>query len=135
MLDHKGFLVSLEDLRDLRLKKAKIAEDERDVNQAIDTLVRDVVEYMDSTDQLSVKVKGFGTASRTSTKHYSIDKDDPIAAEAFEAFVKNRDEWELITAPHWKKVHGYFKEKLEMNEEIPPGIKTFIKDNITIRGL
>lgn len=135
MVDHKDFMTGLENLRLMRHQKAQFEEEIKTVNEAIETQVRELVEYMEKTDQLSVKVKGFGTAILTSTKHYSVDSDDPIAAEAFERYLKDRGEWDLVTAPHWKKIHGYYKEKLDLNEELPPGIKTFIKTNITLRGL
>jgi hypothetical protein len=134
MLDHKGFMIALEDLKRLRMKKAQLEEEVKEVNGAIAENVQEIVTYMENTDQLSVKVKGLGTAILTSTKYYSIDKEDPRAAEAFETFVKEHGDWDLVTAPHAKKIHGYYKERLELNEEVPPGVRTFIKNNITIRG-
>ena len=133
-IDHKEFVAGLEQLRTLRARKERLEADVKDTNQAIEETVRDLVEYMETTNQLSVKLKGFGTAILTSSKHYNVDSEDPRAAEAFEQFVKQRGEWDLVVAPHWKKIHGYYKEKLDLNEELPPGIKTFIKTNITLRG-
>lgn len=135
MIDQKDFITGSENLRLMRHQKAQLEEEMKTINEAIETQVRELIEYMEATDQLSVKVKGFGTVILTSTKNYSVDQEDPRAAEAFEQFVKSREEWDLVVAPHWKKIHGYYKEKLDLNEELPPGIKTFIKTNITIRGL
>lgn len=135
MLDHKDFMTSLEDLKTLRTKKTSLAAQEKEVNGEIAGLVRDIVEYMENTDQLSVKVRGFGTASLTSKKYYSIDKDDPYAADAFETYLRDKGDWDLVTAVHASKLHGYYKERLELNDELPPGIKTSIKNNITIRGI
>lgn len=134
MLDHKDFLTSMEDLKLLRAKKLEIEASEKEVNEDIARLVYDMVEYMEATDQLSIKVKGLGTASLTSRKFYSIDKDDPRSAQAFETFVRGNGDWDLVTAIHASKLHGYYKEKLELNDELPPGIKTAIKNNISIRG-
>jgi hypothetical protein len=135
MLDHKDFMIGLEDLKALRAEKDSIENKEKEVNEKIESLVRDLVEYMESTDQLSVKVRGFGTAMLTSKKFYSIDKDDPYAADAFETYLRDKGDWDLVTAVHASKLHGYYKEKLDLNEELPPGIKTTIKNNITIRGI
>jgi len=134
MLDHKDFLIGLEDLKILRAAKLALEAKEKELNGNISTLVHELVDYMEATDQLSVKVRGLGTASLTSRKFYGVDKDDPLSAQAFEEFVRSNDEWDLVTAVHASKLHGYYKEKLELKEELPPGIKTTIKTNITIRG-
>ncbi len=134
MLDHKDCLTSLEDLKRLRLNKRYLEEEIKLNNEGIEILVRDLVEYMETTDQLSIKIKNIGMCSLTNTKHYSIDKDDPMAAEAFEGWMRQKGDWDLVLIPHYKKVHGYYAERLDLNEELPPGVKTFIKQNITIRG-
>lgn len=134
MLDHTGFLEAIKELKALRASKDEQEERLKVTNYVINATVHDIVEYMEATDQLSVKVKGLGTAILTNKKFYGIDKDDPNSAQAFEQFVKDRGEWDLVTAVHASKLHGYYKEKLELNEEVPPGVKTAIKTNITIRG-
>ena len=134
MLDHKSFLIGLDDLKALRQKKAKLEAEVTELNDAIYKQVYELVDYMDATDQLSVKVKGLGTASRTSTKYYGVDKDDPMSAQAFEDWMRQKGDWELVTAVHHRKLHGYYKERLELNEELPPGVKTTIKNNIVIRS-
>ncbi len=134
MLDHKDFLIGLDDLKRMRKTKAQMEKELTDLNGDIDKQVYDLIDYMDATDQLSVKVRGLGTASRTSRKFYGIDKEDPMAPESFEKWTKDKGEWELVTAVHASKLHGYYKEKLELNEELPPGIKTAIKNNIVIRS-
>ena len=134
MLNHEGFLAGLKELKQMRAKKASLEADVKDVNYDIEILVRDLIQYMEETGQLSVKVKGLGTAILTSKKFYGIDKEDPRSAQAFEQFVRDKGEWDLVTAIHASKLHGYYSEKLDCNEELPPGIKTAIKNNITIRG-
>jgi hypothetical protein len=129
VLDHKGFLIGLEDLKNLRKRKSELEADVKDVNDEIGKLVFDLVDYMEATDHESVKIAGLGTCSLTRTKKYSIDN-----AEIFEAWMKEHGEIENVLAVHAQKVHGYYKEKLENNEDLPPGIKTFVKNNITIRG-
>jgi hypothetical protein len=129
MLDHKDFMIGLEDLKALRAKKRKLEEEVKEVNGEIAALVFDLVEYMQETDQLQVKIGDIGTCSLTSTKSYSVD--DPLA---FEEWMAKNDDINVVMAIHAKKVHGYYKEKLENGEELPPGIKTFVKNNITIRG-
>jgi hypothetical protein len=134
MLDHKDFLITLEDLKALRQKKAQLEKEVKEVNGEIAKMVFDCVDYMDNTDQEAVKVKGIGTCSRTATKFYGIDKEEPMAAESFEQWVRDKGDWDLVTAIHSSKLQGYYKEKLELNEELPPGVKTTIKNNIVIRG-
>ena len=129
MLDHKDFLITLQDLKDLRAEKKGLEDQVKDVNKAIQEAVYDCVEYMEESDHLSVKIDGLGLCSLTSTKKYSIE--DPFA---FESWMKAQGDMDLIMAVHAQKVHGYYKERLDNNEELPPGIKTFIKNNITIRG-
>lgn len=129
MLDHKDFLTGLEDLKALRQKKSSLEEELKEKNQEILSLVFDLVEYLETTNQLAVKVAGLGTCSLTYSKKYSID--DPVA---FENWMKEHGEMENVMAVHASKVHGYYKERLENNEELPPGIKTFVKSNITIRS-
>ena len=92
-------------------------------------MVFDLVDYMETSDHLSVKIDGLGLCSLTSTKKYSIE--DPAT---FESWMKKEGDMDLVMAIHAQKVHGYYKEKLDNNEELPPGIKTFIKNNITIRS-
>ena len=129
MMDHKDFLIGLQDLKDQRAKKRQLEEEVKTVNGIIAEQVYDLVEYMQVTDQLSVKVGDIGMCSLTSIKSYSVD--DPLA---FEDWMAKNDDIRIVMAVHAKKVHGYYKEKLENGEELPPGIKTFIKNNITIRG-
>jgi hypothetical protein len=129
MLDHKDFLIGLEDLKNLRKLKAVQEQTVKDVNADIATLVFELVEYMETTDHESVKIAGLGTCSLTHTKKYSID--DPVA---FEGWMELRGEMGNVMAVHASKVHGFYKERLENNEELPPGVKTFIKNNITIRS-
>jgi len=129
MLDHKDFLIGLSDLKVHRERKKQQEEAVKDTNKSISDLVFEMVEYMETTDHLSVKIDGLGLCSLTSTKKYSIE--DPAV---FEAWIKKEGDMDLIMAVHAQKVHGYYKEKLDNNEELPPGIKTFIKNNITIRS-
>jgi hypothetical protein len=129
MLDHKDFLIGLNDLKHLRIKKKDQEDAVKDTNKAISDMVFELVEYMETTDHLSVKIEGLGMCSLTSTKKYSIE--DP---EAFSGWMKKEGDLDLVMAVHAQKVHGYYKERLENNEELPPGIKTFVKTNITIRG-
>jgi len=129
VLDHKDFVIGLEDLKNLRARKREQEQAVKDTNAEISAMVFDLVEYMEESDHLSVKIDGLGTCSLTSTKHYSIDN-----PAAFEDWMREHGEMEYVMAVHAKKVHGYYKEKLELNEDLPPGIKTFIKNNITIRS-
>ena len=132
MLDHKDFMIGLQDLKDLRAKKTAQEQLVKDTNAAIGEVLYDLIEYMESTNQLAVKIEGLGTCSLTSTKKYSIDKEQ---AAIFEAWMNEHGEMEHVMAIHGSKVHGYYKEKLENNEDLPPGIQTFIKNNITIRSM
>jgi len=129
MLDHKSFLIGLEDLKNLRKTKSEQEAAVKDTNEEIGKLVFDLVDYMEQTDHESVKIAGLGTCSLTRTKKYSID--DPLA---FEDWMNKNDEMGNVMAVHASKVHGFYKERLENNEELPPGVKTFIKNNITIRS-
>jgi len=129
MLDHKDFLIGLEDLKNLRKKKAQQESEVKETNEEIGQMVFDLVEYMEVTDHESVKIAGLGTCSLTRTKKYSID--DPLV---FENWMQDNGEMADVMAIHASKVHGFYKERLENNEELPPGIKTFIKNNITIRS-
>lgn len=129
MLDHTQFLLRLDGLKKMRAIKRDLEQKVKDVNGTIAEQVFDLVEYMQETDQLQVKVGEIGTCSLTSTKSYSVD--DPLA---FEEWMAKNDDINVVMAIHAKKVHGYYKEKLENGEELPPGIKTFVKNNITIRG-
>ncbi len=131
MIDHKDFMIGLQDLKDLRAKKASQEQEVKDTNSEIGKLLFDLIEYMESTDQLAVKIDGLGTCSLTSTKKYSVDRDQ---AAIFEDWMNEHGEMANVMAIHASKVHGYYKEKLENNEELPPGIQTFIKNNITIRS-
>ena len=133
MLDHKDFITSMEDLKELRATKAKLEDELKKNNSDIELLVRDMVDYMEQTNQLSVKVKGVGLASLTSTKRYSLETDDR-ERQSFETFMKDIGEWELVNAVHPSKLQGWYKERLDLGEDLPPGVKTFIKTNITIRG-
>ena len=134
MTTHDEFVAQLDALKRARAHKAVVEESLKTVNENIKGLVYDIVEYMENTNQLSVKIKGLGMCSLTGRKIYSVDREDPIAAQAFETFVRNNNEWDLVTAVHAAKLNGYYKEKLELEEEVPPGVKTYIKNNITIRG-
>ena len=129
MLAHKEFVLELEHLKELRAKKSGLEAEVKDVNGQIAEKVFELVGYMEDNDHLSVKIVGLGTCSLTSTKKYSIE--DPMA---FEQWMLGHGEMGNVMAVHAQKVHSYYKEKLELNEELPPGIKTFIKNNITIRG-
>ena len=129
MLDHKDFVVGLEDLKNLRKSKSSLEAEVKEKNQEIATLVFELVEYMETSDHESVKIAGLGMCSLTRTKKYSID--DPLA---FEDWMNKNDEMGNVMAVHASKVHGFYKERLENNEELPPGVKTFIKNNITIRS-
>ena len=129
MLDHKDFITGLEDLKSLREKKRQQEQEVKDTNAAIGLLVFDLVDYMEKSDHLSVKIDGLGTCSLTSQKKYSIEN-----ASIFEDWMKQHGELEQVMSVHAMKVHGYYKEKLENNEDLPPGIKTFIKNNISIRS-
>lgn len=129
MLDHKDFVTGLEDLKNLRAKKVALEKETTDTNEAIDKLVFELVDYMESNNHESIKIAGLGLCSLTHTKKYSIE--DPVS---FEAWMRKQGELDLVMAVHAQKVHGYYKEKLENNEELPPGIKTFVKSNISIRS-
>jgi len=129
MLSYKEFATELEHLKELRTKKSGIEAELKEVNGQIADKIYGLVEHMEDHDMLSVKIAGLGTCSLTSTKKYSIE--DPMA---FEQWMLGHGEMGNVMAVHAQKVHSYYKEKLELNEELPPGIKTFIKNNITIRG-
>jgi len=129
MLSHKEFVLALEHLKELRAKKSGLEAEVKDVNGQIADKIYGLVEHMEDHDMLSVKIAGLGTCSLTSMKKYSIE--DPMA---FEQWMVGHGEMSNVMAVHAQKVHSYYKEKLELNEELPPGIKTFIKNNITIRG-
>ena len=132
MLNHKEFLIGLEDLKEARARKKDYEDLTKDVNEQISKLVFDLVDYMENTDHLSVKIDGLGTCSLTHSKKYSVDSENP---EIFESWMNEHGEMENVMSVHAMKVHGYYKEKLENNEDLPPGIKTYIKSNITIRSI
>jgi len=129
MLDHKEFVVGLEDLKNLRGKKAALEKETTETTDAIEKLVYDLVEYMETTGVESIKLDDLGMCVLTRTKKYSVE--DPVS---FERWMVEHGERENVMAVHAQKVHGYYKEKLENNEELPPGIRTFIKSNVTIRS-
>ena len=129
MLDHKDFVIGLEDLKNLRAKKSDLEAQVKDTNEEIGKLVFDCVEYMENADTESIKIAGLGLCSLTHTKKYSIE--DPVV---FESWMRQQGEMDLVMAVHAQKVHGYYKERLENSEELPPGIKTFVKSNISIRS-
>ncbi len=129
MIDHKSFVIGLEDLKNLRGKKADLEKQVEDTNGEISELLFDLIEYMEVTDHESVKIAGIGNCSLTRTKKYSID--NPLA---FEEWMNANGDMVEVMAVHAMKVHGFYKERLENDEELPPGVKTFIKSNITIRS-
>ena len=104
MLDHKDFLIGLEDLKNLRKQKATQESAVKDTNEEIGTLVFELVEYMENTDHESVKIAGLGTCSLTRTKKYSID--DPAI---FEDWMEKNGEIGDVMAIHASKVHGFYK--------------------------
>ena len=122
-------MTELASLKDLRQKKRDLENETKDVNEAIASLVFDLVEYMEITGQPGLKLDGVGTVSLTHTKKYSIE--DPVS---FEQWMVANGELEFVMAVHAQKVHGYYKERLENDQELPPGIKTFVKSNVTIRS-
>lgn len=129
MIDHKDFLVGLEDLKNLREKKRILEEQASEVGREVETLVQELCEYMTLTNTPSIRLDSVGMCSMSHTKSYSIDN-----PEAFESWMRANDDLSIVMAIHAKKVHAYYAEKLANNEELPPGIKTFVKTNITIRG-
>ena len=128
MLDHKDFLTGLEDLKNLRAKKAAIEEQASEVGRTINDLVTVLTEYMIVTHTPSIRLEHVGMCSMSHTNTYNIDN-----AEVFESWMRANDNINIVMAIHAKKVHAYYAERLANNEELPPGIKTFTKTNITIK--
>jgi len=129
MLDNKDFLIGLEDLKNMRVVKATLENEVKDVNERMSILLFELIEYMENSELESIKIAGIGLCSLTRSKKYSIE--NPIV---FEEWMKEHGEMDNVLAVHASKVHGYYKEKLDNNEELPPGIKTFVKQNISIRS-
>lgn len=101
----------------------------KDENLIIEAMTRELVERMESSDFSSVKItEGVSISIKDDVYCTAVDK------PAFHQWIKENSLEDLFTV-NYQTMSSMVKTRLINGEEIPPGINTYFKQGITIRGV
>ena len=127
MISSEEFYEKLKEVRALRAEKSDMAAREKVINGEIRGLSVDLIEYFDSHDIPRQSLDGsLFYVARTQT--YSIGDEN-----AFFSWMRETGDLDLCMAFNAKKFGAYYKEKVEGNEELPPGVEVYIKTDVRVR--
>lgn len=116
-------------LRVLKDRKDDLAEQEKEVNKAIDTLSEKLAGAMESANVTSFKVAGVGSV-RVDEIHRPSVNDKPT----FIAWLDETGQGELAPRSiHHQRLTSLVKEHLEEHKPLPPGVSDFVQKRAVIR--
>jgi len=127
MLNTEEFYGKLKEVRDLRIQKKDLAEQEKKINKQLEALTTDLVEYFDAHDIPRQSLDG-SLFYVNRTPYYSINDE-----EAFFRWMNDSGDIELCKSFNAKKFGAYYKEKKANGEELPPGVSVYIKEDVRVR--
>ena len=127
MITSEEFYANLKRVRELKTEKQKLKDQEKTINKELGELSEGLIEYFDMNDIPRQSLDGsLFYVSRT--PHYSISDED-----SFFSWMRSTGDLDLCMAFNANKFKGYYKEKKENGEELPPGISEFIKTDVRVR--
>lgn len=110
----------------LRKRKDELAEEEKRLNLEIEAVSQLVLAKFEADDLTKASIEGIGTLSC---------KDEPYAGvedkEKLMAWILNGHAELLMVS--WQQLNSQVKEALIEGEELPPGVKVFMKSSLTLR--
>ena len=127
MISTEEFYDKLKEVRALREEKAVLAMREKEINHQLELRSADLVEYFDMHDVARQSLDG-SLFYVNRTPCYSISDEEP-----FFRWMNDTGDIELCKSFNAKKFGAYYTEKKANNEELPPGVSVYIKQDIRVR--
>ncbi len=127
MLSTEEFYERLKKIRELRVQKSELKETEKKINKEISALSGDLIEYFDMHDIPRQPLDG-SVFYVNRTPCYSINDED-----SFFRWMHESGDIEMCKSFNAKKFGAYYKERKQNNEELPPGVSVFIKQDVRVR--
>jgi len=111
-----------------RVRKAQLEAEVKKENLTIEAMNQLLVEFLEDESLSSVKLDAGVSLTIKDDVYCSVaDK------ESFYKWIHDNDLEDLFTV-NYQTMSSMVKQKLSNNEEVPPGINTFFKQSITVRG-
>lgn len=127
MLNTEEFYDKLKEVRTLREEKKALREREKELNLQLERMAGELVEYFDMHDIPRQSLDG-SLFYVNRTPCYSISDE-----EQFFRWMNDTGDIELCKSFNAKKFGAYYKEKKANNEELPPGVSVYIKQDVRVR--
>lgn len=127
MISTETFYENLKKIRTLREAKSELTEKSKALTKEIEALSGDLIEYFDLNDIPRQCIDG-SMFYVNRTPCYSINEE-----EAFFRWMNESGDIEMCKSFNAKKFGAYYKEKKANDEELPPGVSVYIKQDVRVR--
>lgn len=111
-----------------RLEKERLEDLVKSQNLIIEAMQQELVDLLESQDFTSLKL-GNGVSISIKDDVYCTVKDK----QKFNSWVRETEQEDLFTV-NYQTMSSLVKQKLIEGEDIPPGIDTYFKQSIMVRG-
>jgi len=129
MIAHDECLEKLKTMKRLRLERAELDKQVKDLKDQVDLINAEVTEYFEITGQQSIDIDGYGKFYLNREIYPNVEDRDAV-----EAWLQTRGDLDLIRTFNTNKFKAYFKELVEENAELPPSTTQFVKTEVRMRG-
>lgn len=115
-------------IRSLRDEKTRIKADLEKIEDELYTLNTAVTEFFESHRIQNMTIEGIGNFYLNRTLYPQIED-----AEKCHAWLKERGDFDSLLSFNTNKFKSYYKQKMEMGEELPEGVTQFFKVEVRVR--
>ena len=129
MIAHDECLEKLKQMKSLRLARAELDKQVKDLKEKVDLINAEVTEYFEISGQQSINIEGYGMFYLNREIYPNIEDRDAV-----ESWLEARGDLELIKTFNTNKFKAYFKELVEENGELPPSTTQFVKTEVRMRS-
>ena len=128
MITHEQCLNKMKRIKELTDVKEELKNESSKITLMLDELNNEVSEYMELTDQTQIRIKNLGLFFlQTDSKPQFEDKEVCIK------WLEERGELDTFMMFNTRGFYAYWKELNEKGDDLPPGVKTYIKKEVKLR--
>ena len=129
MIAHDECLERLKTMKRLRVERAELDKQVKDLKEQVDFINSEVTEYFEITGQQSINIEGYGMFYLNREIYPNVED-----REAVEAWLSEKGDLDLIKTFNTNKFKAYFKGLVEENAPLPPSTTQFVKTEVRMRG-
>ncbi len=128
MISHEQCLEKLHTIGELRAKKTELKEELKTLEKEMGELNKEATEYFEMNDMDKISIANLGTFYVNREVYPNVD--DLVQCKNW---LIDKGDLEMLLTFNKSKFKAYYKERLENDQALPPGVTNFVKTEIRMR--